>query len=164
VSFLEIELPFKSFSAGGFPVPVAAPVFSIAVQKIQINCIVDSGADFCTIPQSIGHALGINFSKIAPAEISKRWRDLDGSNAEQVNVLITEIIEKKVAVPTTYECACGQTTGAFYYPVTIELGKLKKEIIVLWTPKNIPPLLGRIGVLDSVRELSFKNGNTIFKF
>lgn len=162
---LEIEIPFKSFRAGGFPVPVATPVFSIGAQKIQVNCIVDSGADFTTIPMSIGHALGINFTKLAPKELSKKWEDLNGSDSAQMNILMKEIVEKRVAVPTTYECACGNITAAFYYPVNFELGELKKELIVLWTPHAVPPLLGRIGIFDSITELCFKKGaTTVFKF
>ena len=161
---MEIEIPFKSFKPKSFPVPVVTPVFSVDGQRIQIPCIIDSGADFCTIPISIGRGLGIDFTKIAPNEIRKKWADLDGGNLEQTAILIKEIIERRLVVPTTYGCACGQITEAYYYPATIEINDFKKEILILWTPRDISPLFGRTYLFDSIQEITFKKGEkTIIK-
>lgn len=128
-------------------------------EKNIINpiCVVDSGADFCTLPMESGKSLGIDFKKTAPKEILKKWLYLDKKDQKRVNELVEDAIKNKYAIPTSYECACGEITKAYYYPVTIEIEKrFKEDILVLWTPANSMSLLGRIGILDKIEELAFK--------
>ncbi len=158
---LEKEFYFKQFRPDTFPLPLAFPVFSIGAKRIELPCILDSGADFTTIPMSIGRdVLGIDFNKIAPYEIRKKWDNLNRQNEKQLNELIQEIIGKKHAIPTSYECACGRTTSGFYYPAEIQIEEFKKEILVLWTPSDVISILGRIGIFDKIEELTFKKGKS----
>ncbi len=155
---MEIEIPFRQFRPDNFPAPLIEATFSNGNQKIPVLCLVDSGADFTTMPQSLGILLGINFERIAPYEIRKKWEELDKNNPKELKKLVEEITGKKYALPTSFGCACGNTTQAKYYPATIELKEgFKKEILVLWSPQNTTPLLGRIGFFDKMKEIIFKD-------
>lgn len=156
---LKIKFQFKAHKPGDLPLPLANANFRHGNMEYGIPCLVDSGADFCTIPAKIGRLmLGIDFEKkIAPYEIKREWLDIDKTDDKKLSGLIEKIILKKVAIPISIGCACGKGAGGFLYPVQIEIGDFKKDLLVFWIEaEDIVPLIGRLGVFDRADAVVFK--------
>jgi len=128
----------------------------------SVQCVIDSGADYCTFPIATGMMLGINFNKVAPKEVRQQWGVINKMSSERFNELIEDAIKNKYVIPTCFRCACGTDTEAFYYPITIEIEKkFREEVLAVWNTKNTPALLGRFGAFNKIKKITFKKGETL---
>lgn len=154
---LKIDFYFKSHRPKHVPIPIANAKFKHQNNESLIPCLIDSGADFCTVPIEIGKfMLNIDFeNKLAPYEIRREWQDIDKSDSKKFNGLVEKIIENQYAIPNSIECACGKGSSGYYCPVQIEIGVFKKQVLVFWINSNVIPLIGRIGVFDQMKKVVF---------
>ncbi|MFH1895345.1 MAG: hypothetical protein ABIJ74_02045 [archaeon] len=152
----KIEFSFRPLTPKTLHRPCIAVKFRNNNREDKLLCIVDSGADFTTIPIQAGFMLGINFNKsLAPEKIIEEWRNLNQSDNKQLNDFIKKITEKKFAVPINIGCACGKGTNGFLYSVEVEIGNHKKNLPIFWINADINPLLGRTGFFDKAKEVVF---------
>ncbi len=155
-----ISFNFKAFQPSMMPQPVIRAIFEFDGQCFDSVCLIDSGADFCTLPKFFLES-NLNIvleERIAPAEIKKEWQDLDKSNKEEYDKFVAKLIKKSLAIPATYGCSCGRlpAPSGYFFPVKIKLGSFSNNIMVLWTDnKDIQGLLGRKGIFDEVKQVVF---------
>lgn len=157
MTILEILFGFKS-SDNSAPRPYLQAKFKYKDRYDLFYCLIDSGADFCTIPIAFAQSLGIDFTKkLASHEIKEEFGHFDFSDTKKYDSFVHKLIEDDVTIPGKIGCACGQGGTGFYHPVQIEIGEFKKEIIVFWINADVVPLIGRQGVLDNMDEVVFKH-------
>lgn len=162
-----INFTFKS-SGNSIPRPYVNVKFKNEDREDSIACIVDSGADFSTLPMQFGaYMLGINFTgKIAPAEIKLEWQKLDQSDNKKLSKFIEKITEKKFSVPIDIGYACGKGASGFLYPIEVEINSFKQIVPIFWINADVIPLIGRVGIFDQAKEVVFnaKENKGYFKF
>ncbi|MDO8634594.1 MAG: hypothetical protein Q7K34_04855 [archaeon] len=168
---MKIEFAFKSFIPKQVPIPLSWVKFKNGNRQVNLLCVVDSGADFCTVPMPIGiMELGIDFNKNrAPYELVQEWHNLDKSDKAKLEEFINKIIEKKLIIPMEIGCACGKGTTSYLFAVEIEIGEFKKTVLVNWIDSTnvsgLSALLGRVGVFDQMDAVVFntKEGKGFFE-
>lgn len=157
-----LEIPFKRFTPDGHSVPTITVRLTNGKETTSVQYVIDSGADYCTFPIATGKMLGIDFKKVASKEVRGQWSVVSKMSSERFNELIEDAIENKYVIPTSFKCACGKDTDAFYYPITVEIEKkFKEEVLAVWNTKNTPALLGRFGVFNKIKKITFEKGETL---
>ncbi len=156
---IPVSFNFKRYKAENVPQPIIDVTFTHKDKKVDFACVIDSGADYTLLPMSFGIMLGIDFEQIASKPLIRDFMYSD--RADPTNIMDRIIEIGYGVIPTSSVCACGKTTNCFLYPVFVKLGDNDLfPIMVIWTPNNVPPLLGRIGVFDKFSSVVFNKRNS----
>jgi hypothetical protein len=154
-----IDFGFKPI----IPDTLAAPTIEVApfykgVEGRHLICIVDTGADYTTLPIDIAMSMGISFSNPRP-DMKEPWLEIlakvsSGGVCDYQSFLRT-LYDNGMHIPSKMSCACGNEIDSVLFPIEIKIDDRKFFTMVNWTDANAPPLLGRFGILDQVKEAVF---------
>lgn len=132
----ELVFSYKEFPKPGDTKRPVADVTFINGERIQpLICIIDSGADCCTLPISIGRiGLGIDFDKL-------RLR------------------------PHGVECACNRKPPmkGYYYKIEIDIRGYRFPVMVNWVESDTAPLIGREDVFSRFNVIFEGNRSVRFR-
>jgi len=156
---IKIPFTFKPFNQLNI-LPKSEAFFKVGETQVRFMCLVDSGADFCTLPFPLAReSFNIDLKdKIAPNELRKEYKEMDKSNKKELNNFIKRFLRKDCSLPIEIVCACGNTTIGYLYPAEIQIGKFENKIPLLFlgNERKGIVLIGRFGVFDYFDEVVFK--------
>jgi predicted aspartyl protease len=112
---MSIVFRYRQISRPGLP-PSVCPVIPVILthkESIEVSALLDSGADFCAIPQGVAEILGVGLS-------GKREKIRGiGGEAETIQTRITITIERgheRYSVPTDFKVVLGHESD---FPVIL---------------------------------------------